>query len=115
MSSSIIVEQTYLLSDKYKSISLQILTYCFANDIPLSKGELETLTHFYVHGISDETDTMIVNKGIFKNIQTLKNIKTKFLKNNFLLKEKKTYSINNFMNIGVADKIGISIRAANKQ
>lgn len=111
--SSVIVEQTYLLPDKYKSISFQILAYCFANNIALSKGELETLSIFYVHGISDETDSLVVEKGIFKNIQSLKNIKTKFLKNKFLIKEKKNYKINNFMGIGVADKIGISIKAAN--
>lgn len=111
---SILVEQTYLLPNKYKSICFQIMVYCFANEIPLSKGEIETLSFFYIHGISDITDELILKKGIFKNSQSLKNVKTKFFKLNLLKRDNRNYIINNFMKIGVADKIGVNIKAGNR-
>jgi hypothetical protein len=85
------------------------------NNIPLSKGEMEALSYFYVHGINEETENIILEKKIFKNIQSLKNLKSKFIRLNIIDRKKRTYFINNFMNIGVADKIGVSIKAANKQ
>ena len=111
---SLLVEKQYLLADKYQSVMFQITVYCFANSLFLSKGEIQALAYFYVDGIKDSTESLILDLGIFSNPQSLKNLKTKLSRLNIIKKRNKVYEINNFMGVGTADKLAISIKAGNK-
>lgn len=111
---SLLVEKQYLLEDKYQSVMFQITIYCFANNLYLSKGEIKALSYFYLDGVLESTENIILEKGIFSNPQSLKNLKTKLVGLNIIKKIDKVYTINNFMGIGTADRLAISIKAGNK-
>lgn len=108
------IEHKYLLPNKYSSVGFQILMYCYANDFPLSQGEIKALSIFYIHGVTTEAENKITEEKIFSSGQSLKNLKSKLVKLGIIKKENKIYKIENFMNVGADEQIAISVRAGNK-
>lgn len=112
--SSVFIEQKHILPDKFSSVMFQILIYCFVHKLDLSKGEMSALAYFYLNEVTEETEELILTKGIFTNRQSIKNFKSKLCKLNIISKKNKSYVINNFMNVAVGDKIAILIKAGNR-
>jgi len=89
------------------TIKYQILTYCFFNDIQVSKSDLECLAELAKNnniGITAFCD-LITDKKIFKSAQSARNAITKAEKKKLLIKNgkpgknKKTISISSDLNI----------------
>ena len=85
-------------------IKYQILTYCFLNNIQLSKSDLECLCELAKSGTKELTSFCkeISEKEIFKSAQSCRNALTKAEKKKLIIKNgsnKKTISINIDMNI----------------
>lgn len=69
-----------------KVIGSQIITYCYVNDIWLKKSEFDTLLHIAMEGYNKFTtlDT-IVQKGIFKSKQCVRNTRNDLVKKGLLV------------------------------
>ena len=86
------------------TIKYQILTYCFFNDIQVSKSDLECLAELAKNnniGITAFCD-LITDKKIFKSAQSARNAINKAEKKNLLVKDgadKKVIYINQDMNV----------------
>jgi len=90
-----------------ETIRYQILTYCFFNDIQVSKSDIDCLAELAKNdniGITTFCD-LITNKKIFKSAQSARNAITKAEKKNLLKKNgkpgknNKTISISSDLNI----------------
>lgn len=85
-------------------IKYQILTYCFFNDIQISKSDLDCLTELAKQPLSDlgKFCNYIAEIGIFKSSQSARNSLSKSLKKKLVVRTedgKKKISINDQLKI----------------
>ena len=86
------------------SIKYQILTYCFFNDVLLTKTDLEFLYELSLNAKIEIAKfcEILTNRKIFKSSQSARNAITKAEKKNLLVKKgnnKKTISLNPDINV----------------
>lgn len=86
---------------KQKKVSLeyvvgcQLINHCFENNIWLIKNEFDTLLHIALNGYDGSTLSQIVEKGIYKSVQCVRNCRGKLCKHSLLLQPKKRMFILN--------------------
>lgn len=96
-------------------VGSQILFYCYVNDIWLNKSEFDTLVHIAMNGYNkNSTLKEIVDKGIFKSEQCVRNARGKLAKLG-LLKElpKKNFEINPELSIVNKGRVWFEIKMIN--
>lgn len=75
-----------------------IMIICMLQGIQLSKTEIKVLAFFVVYGLKEQTEKMLIAGKTVKNIQSLRNIKTKLHNLGFLRRDDdnlyKTYELN---------------------
>ncbi|MGK0256042.1 MAG: hypothetical protein ACI81I_000651 [Arcobacteraceae bacterium] len=86
------------------SIKYQILTYCFFNDVLLTKTDLEFLYELSLNAKIEIAKfcEILTNRKIFKSSQSARNAISKIEKKGLLIKagnNKKTITINKAMNV----------------
>jgi hypothetical protein len=86
------------------SIKYQILTYCFFNDVLLTKTDLEFLYELSLNSKIEIAKfcEILTNRKIFKSSQSARNAISKIEKKGLLIKagnNKKTITINKAMNV----------------
>jgi len=96
-------------------IKYQLLTYCFMNDIQLSKNELDCLTLLGAlgkHELASFCNTAVEEK-IFKTAQTVRNFLTKAGNKSLVYKEgdnKKKICLNDKLNIQTQGNIVLDFK-----
>ena len=96
-------------------IKYQILTYCFLNNIQISKSDIDCLCELAKKGMQELTSFCkdISKKKIFKSKQSARNALTKAEKKNLITKNgsnKKTICINNDINIQTEGNIFLDFK-----
>jgi hypothetical protein len=81
------IERVHILDSIYDSIKFQIILKRFIDDIPLTDTDIEILSIFYVHGITDIAKDMIISKKIYKNMQSVENTLSKFTRMGIIKKD----------------------------
>lgn len=110
-----LIEKTHVLPSQYDSVRFQIHLHCFLTDFPLSKGEINALSIFYIKGINDASISYIIDNKIFKNRQSVENFITKLGKLDVIKKVgKKQREFTTLLPVKVDDKILINLKIGNK-
>ena len=78
-------EKRFILKNHFESVKFQILLYTFANDIHITKGELNLLTHISISGMEKSTMKEALTKRIFKSKYSLGNALVELTKKKLLL------------------------------
>lgn len=82
---------------KTQQIKLVLSIICLLNNITLSETDYISLAFFIQYKMSHKTDDLIIKSGVVKNMDVLRNVKTRLCKKGFLKrdpKEYKTYDLN---------------------
>lgn len=105
--------KTYLLDSVYESIKFQLILDRFINNISLSDTEIDLLSVLYVHGVTDEALSIVEEKRLYKNSQSIKNAISKFSKMGIINKENGQKILTDKLNVKVSDKILMTIKIGN--
>lgn len=95
-------------------VLLQVL--CLLNDIHLSLTDLTILAYYVVYQINEKTDALVIDSGLIKNLNNLRNVKTRLFNLGFLRKTKelyKTYELNLDEKFELQDTMKILIKVDN--
>jgi hypothetical protein len=110
-----LIEKTHVLPTPYDSVRFQLYLYVFVNDFPLSKGEINALALFYMHGINDKAIDLIINSKIYKNRQSVENLISKLVKLKVLKKTgKKQKEFTDEIPVKVDTQILMNIKIGNR-
>ncbi len=110
-----LVNKTYVLGSSYDTIRFQLTLYVFLKDFPLSKGEVNALSVFYLKGINEDAVEEIITEKIFKNRQTVTNFITKLVKIGVVKKTtKKKKEFTDMIPITVDKSILLNVKIGNK-
>lgn len=95
-------------------IETAISIICLMSDIHLSKTERKVLAFLVVYGIKESTEKLLINGKTVKNLQSLRNIKTKLYKMGFLKRDDdnlyKTYELNLDKDFNLQDEITMLLK-----
>lgn len=95
-------------------IETVISIICLTEGIHLSKTEKKVLAFFVVYGIKESTEKMLIAGKTVKNLQSLRNIKTKLHNTGFLRRDDdnlyKTYELNLDKDFSLQDEITMLIK-----
>lgn len=110
-----LIQKTHVLPTSYDSVRFQIYLHVFLTDFPLSKGEINALSIFYIKGITDEAIDSIISEKIFKNRQTVGNFISKLTKLGVIKKTtKKKKEFTDLIPMAVDSQILMNIKIGNK-
>jgi len=88
MESWIKYEKRFILGNKFDSVKFQIMVYTFSENIHITLGHLNLLTHFAINGISKESIKTALENKIFKSKFSLGNAITFLLQKGLIEVEK---------------------------
>jgi hypothetical protein len=102
-------------SSKVEQAKKVIAVFCLLMDVKLSDTELTVLAYFMVYKVNRKTKDLILNAGILKSEDSLKNTLSKLKKFGLLKRaiDSKEYSLNEKINIILNPVIGILIKIDN--
>jgi hypothetical protein len=84
-------------TSKIEQLKLIVTILCTIGGLPLSDTEVSVLAFYIQYKLSHKTDELLINSGIVKNLDVLRNVKTRLYKKGFLKRNKleyKTYELN---------------------
>ena len=110
---AILIKKQHVLNDKYESIKFQITLHCFVKKLNLTKNEISALAILYADGINDDSFNTIINKGIFKNEQTIKNMISKLAKQGIVEKKNGVKTMTKALDVQVDDVMLMEIKIGN--
>lgn len=108
------INKVQILTDVYESVKFQIVLDRFINSLSLSDTDIEVLSIFYVHGVTDKAIQIIEDKKIYKNSQSISNTLTKLTKMGIIIKVDGQKKITDKLDVKVSDKILITLKIGNK-
>lgn len=104
-----VVKITKKVDTHTDQIEMAISIICLLGDLHLSKTEKKVLAFFVVYGVKESTEKLLISGKTVKNLQSLRNIKSKLHKMNFLKRDDdnlyKTYELNLSKDFDLQDKI----------
>jgi hypothetical protein len=92
-----VIEITKKTNSNVDQMVMIISILCLVNDIHLSDTEVNVLAFFVVYGLKDSTDNLLISTETVKNMDSLRNVKSRLTKLGFLKRTKelyKTYELN---------------------
>ena len=103
------------VNDITEVIATQLLLYCFEKGIWLNKSEFDTLLYISCNGYNKvSTLKEIVQKGIFKSEQCVRNTRNKLVKYGLLIeKNKRDFDISPLINIKNKGRILLDFKKIN--
>jgi hypothetical protein len=110
---AIVIKTKHKASNKFTMVKLQFLLHCFFKNINLSNSDLDCLTTIAIDGYSKHTIKDIVEKGIFKSEQTVRNCIVKLTNLGILVKDSDGRKINSSLMIGIDNLILLEMKASN--
>jgi hypothetical protein len=108
-----VVKITKKVEHHTDQIELAIKIMCLVGDIHLSKTECKVLAFFVVYGIKESTEKMLINGQTVKNLQSLRNIKSKLHGLGFLKRDDdlyKTYELNMSKDFTLESEINMFVK-----
>lgn len=111
-----VIEISKKTSKKTEQMEMAIAILCIVNGIHLSKTEISVLAHYMAFGVKESTDDLILKSEIVKDMNSLRNRKTRLLKLGFLKRTKelyKSYELNLNGDYKNSDKIALIIKLDN--
>lgn len=102
-------------NSKVEQAKTIIAMFCLLMNIKLSDTELTVLAYFMVYKINRKTKDLILNAGILKSEDSLKNTMSKLKKFGMLIKaiDSKDYSLRQELNFTLDPTMGIIIKIDN--
>jgi len=94
-------------------VKLQLLLYTFFKNIELSDAELSCASWLAISGFHREFLKDVVNEGVFKTEQTVRNCLAKLKTAKLVIKDGKTWTINPEISVGIDGKILLDLKVAN--
>ena len=95
-------------------IETVISVMCLLEKIHLSKTEKKVLAFFVVYGLKESTEKLLIAGKTVKNLQSLRNIKTKLHNMGFLKRDDdnlyKTYELNMDKSFNLNDEVTMLIK-----
>lgn len=93
-------------SSKTDQLQMVISILCLLNDIKLSKTDIVVLSYYIVYKINSKTDKLILDSEIVKDMNALRNVKTKLKRKGFLKRSElyKSYEVNLSKDFNFEDK-----------
>jgi hypothetical protein len=102
-------------NSKVEQAKVLIAMFCLLTNIKLSDTELTVLAYFMVYKINRKTKDLILNAGILKSEDSLKNTLSKLKKFGMLVREidSKEYSLRKDLDFTLNPVMGILIKIDN--
>jgi hypothetical protein len=102
-------------NSKVEQAKTMIAIFCLLMNIKLSDTELTVLAYFMVYKINRRTKDLILNAGILKTEDSLKNTVSKLKKFGMLVKDidSKEYSLRSELNFSLSTTMGVLIKIDN--
>jgi hypothetical protein len=94
-------------------VKLQLLLYSFFKKTDLSSAELDCATHLAIRGFKKHFLKDMVDEGVFKTEQTVRNCLNKLKAVDITVKEGKEWAINPHLSLGVDKIICLDLKAMN--
>jgi hypothetical protein len=110
---AIVISKKVKVDSQFEMVKLQFLLYCFLKNINLSNSDLDCLTTIAIKGYSKHVIEEIVEKGVFKSQQTVRNCIVKLTNLGILVKDTDGRKINPNLSIGVDATIIMDLKIAN--
>jgi predicted transcriptional regulator len=111
---AVVVTKKVKVESQFKMVKLQFLLHCYFTDVNLSDADLDCLTTVAIHGYSKESINKVIDKGIFKSAQTVRNCIAKLTHLGLLVKVQRSgRKINPELSIGIDDTIVLDAKIAN--
>lgn len=79
------------VNGKTEQIKLIISLLCKVGEVHLSDTDLSVLAYYVVYKISDKTDALLISSKVVRDMNALRNIKTKLKRLGFLKRNKDMY------------------------
>jgi hypothetical protein len=100
---------------KVEQAKILISLFCLLTNIKLSDTELTVLAYFMVYRITRKTKDLILNSGILKSEDSLKNTLSKLKKFGMLVRniDSKEYSLRKDLNFTLDPVMGVLIKIDN--
>jgi hypothetical protein len=102
-------------NSKVEQAKTMIAIFCLLMNIKLSDTELTVLAYFMVYKINRKTKDLILNAGILKSDDSLKNTLSKLKKFGMLVRniESKEYSLRKELDFTLTPAMGVLIKIDN--
>jgi hypothetical protein len=102
-------------NSKVEQAKTMISIFCLLMNIKLSDTELTVLAYFMVYKINRKTKDLILNAGILKSDDSLKNTLSKLKKFGMLVRniDSKEYSLRKELDFGLSPTMGVLIKIDN--
>jgi hypothetical protein len=102
-------------SSKVEQAKTMISIFCLLTNIKLSDTELTVLAYFLVYKINRKTKDLILNAGILKSDDSLKNTLSKLKKFGMLVRniDSKEYSLRKELDLTLSPTMGVLIKIDN--
>lgn len=102
-------------NSKVEQAKILIALFCILMNIKLSDTELTVLAYFMVYRINRKTKDLILNSGILKSEDSLKNTLSKLKKFGMLVRniDSKEYSLRKELNFLLEPTMGLLIKIDN--
>jgi hypothetical protein len=110
---AIVITKKVKVDDQFDMVKLQFLLHCFFKNINLSDADLNCLTTIALRGYSKNIIKEIVEHGIFKSEQTVRNCIVKLTNLGILIKDSEGRRINPNLSIGIDNTIFLDMKIAN--
>ena len=110
-----LVQKKAKLSSLEDIVRLQLMLYCFTNDIHLSSGDYVLLTHVAIYGYDrTRTPNELVEKKKFLHKQSVRNTRKKLLNKGLLIEpQKRKYTINPELEVESTGVVMVEFKAIN--
>lgn len=107
------IQKRVKVESQFKMVKLQLLLYTFFKDLGLSDAELSCAALLALKGFKKSFFKEVVEEGIFKTEQSVRNCMSKLKTTKVALKEGKDWRINPEIAIGVDKVILLDLKAVN--
>jgi hypothetical protein len=112
---AIVITKQVKIDSRFKMVKFQFLLYCYLHNIVLSDADLNCLTTVALKGYSKSTINHIVDSGIFKSEQTVRNCMVKLTTLKLLVKDGATKIVNPSIQVGIDNIIVLKLMIGNVQ
>lgn len=107
------IQKKVKVDSQFKMVKLQLLLYTFFKNIDLSDAELNCATHLALKGFKKDFLRAMVEEGVFKSEQTVRNCLRKLLTAKVAIKDGKGWIVNPEISVGIDSLILLDLKVAN--